>query len=126
MSVCTFGVKEYGNLLRCVVSNGGRWAPKAEDLAVELSRISAANVACFNARYSEHMPRAEPSEILVAFKACPRGDMGKAVQMCCLLEYNCVDSTDGFDLVPGSRAALCYFLRKMMELCAIEARIIGD
>lgn len=126
MSVLTFGVAEYANVLTVIASNAtNRHGQSMQALAETLSLISGANVACFNDKYRSKQPRIEAREIVAAVgEIRGKGDLAMAVRTVQLFEYNCVDNLDGFSVVEGSRHALCDILKRMMLVCALAARVV--
>lgn len=128
MSVLTFGVSEYANVLTVIASSPtNRHGASMVDLAETLALISGANVACFNDKYRAHSPRIEAREIISAVgEIRGKGNLADAVRTVQLFEYNCVDNLDGFSVVEGSREALCSILKRMMLVCALQAKVIDS
>lgn len=104
MSVYYFGPVGWRNLLLATVSraqNGYLFTPDAlelrDRLAQELAAVSETNTRVFNAEKPQHIMPGDPipaSTIKYTSMAAslPRIDFEDAINMACMLRYNCTDS----------------------------------
>jgi hypothetical protein len=133
VSVQTFGVDELANVAAAII-NGKAPQFRASDaihrVCKALAKVSEANVACFNDRYSHKGVDETPTtweEIEKAISSdagIMRCDLTRAHSTVSLLHYNCDDSGGDFTLkIEGAHEALISVLEGMNEALARKAGI---